>query len=64
MEKVNIANYVINDLANRFNCAEHIDFNSDIVSAVAERWHKKHFISGAKTIKHHHKNIHSSSFLM
>ena len=61
MKKVNIANYVINDLANRFNCIEHIDFNSDIVSVVAENWHKKHYVSINKNIKQHHNN---SSLIM
>jgi hypothetical protein len=64
MQKVNIANYTINDLANRFNCAEHTDFNSDIVSVVAENWHKKHFVSSDKSIKQHHKTSSTTSFLI
>ncbi len=64
MKKANIANYVITDLANRFNCVEHATFNNDIVSVVAENWHKKHFVSSASNLKHHHKDINSTSFLM
>lgn len=64
MRKVNIANYVINDLANRFNCVEHSDFNNDIVSVVAENWHKKHFVSVNKEIKHHHDSAFYGKILM
>lgn len=56
MSKVNIANYVIYDLANRFNFAEYSDIDNEIVGMVAESWHKKHFVSDCKNIKHNHDN--------
>ncbi len=42
MNKVNIANYVVYDLANRFSVSEQ---NNDVVELIAEDWHKKHFIT-------------------
>ena len=54
MKKVNIANYVIYDLANKFSNIKHSDVDSDIVDMVAENWHKKHFISAPNEAKHHH----------
>ena len=51
MNKVNIANYIVYDLANRFNFAEHHEMDSELVGMVADNWHKKHFVSGSKNIK-------------
>lgn len=64
MNKVNIANYVVYDLANRFNCIEHSDMESEIVGLVAETWHKKHFVGGAKNIKHNHSNNIRQNFMI
>lgn len=59
MSKVNIANYVVYDLANRFNFVENNDMNNELVGMVAENWHKKHFVSGSKDVKfHHNERIH------
>ena len=48
MHKVNIANYVVFDIANRFNLDENRDMDAELVEMVANAWHKKHFVSGAK----------------
>ncbi len=64
MNKVNIANYVVYDLANRFNCIEHNDIESEIVGLVAETWHKKHFVGGSKNIKHNHNNNIRQNFMI
>lgn len=59
MSKVNIANYVVYDLQNRLNCIENNDMDNEIVGMVADHWHKKHFISAPRGIKHNHnENIH------
>ena len=57
MSKVNIANYVIYDLANRFNCVEHCGIDNEIIDMVAEHWHKRHSVQLNKDIKHHHEQI-------
>lgn len=64
MNKVNIANYVVYDLANRFNCVELSDMESEIVGIVAENWHKKHFVGGSKNIKHTHNNNIRQNFMI
>lgn len=64
MGKVNIANYVVYDLQNRFNCIEHNDTDKEIIGMIADNWHKKHFVSGNKTIKHHHNEVIKQKFLI
>ena len=64
MRKMDIANYVIYDLANRFNFLEHADMDKEFVNMVAENWHRRHFISGPKDIKMHHStSLHHKSIL-
>jgi len=62
MQKVNIANYVIYDLANRFHGTTAMD--SDIIDVVAENWHKKHFVSVPHGIKQHHNEIVRQKFII
>lgn len=58
MSKVNIANFVIYDLASRFNFVENHELDSEIVGLVADNWNRKHFVSGDKNLKfNHNKNI-------
>lgn len=64
MNKVNIANYVIYDLANRIRGVEHSDMDTEIVDLVAETWHKKHFISGTHILKHQHDPRIPPKFMM
>lgn len=65
MNKVNIANYVIYDLSNRFNVAEHNNIDDDIVGLIAEDWHKKHFVTGLnKNIKFNHNKKISQKFII
>lgn len=54
MKKVNIANFVIYDLANRFNSSTHLDMDKEFVDLVAEHWYKKHFVSASRDIQNHH----------
>lgn len=55
MSRVNIANYVIYDLANRFNCVEHCGIDNELIDIVAEHWHKHHSIKINNNIKNHHQ---------
>lgn len=64
MSKVNIANYVVYDLQNRFNCVDNNLMDSEIVGMVAENWHKKHFVSGSKGIKHNHNDSIHQKFMI
>lgn len=64
MNKVNIANYVVYDLANRFNCVECQEMESEIVGIVAEKWHKKHFVTGTKDVKHNHNQHIRQNFMI
>ena len=64
MNKVNIANYIVYDLANRFNFAEHHEMDSELVGMVAEKWHKKHFVSGSKNIKFNHNEQIRQNFMI
>ena len=65
MNKVNIANYVVYDLSNRFNTVEHCNMDNEIIGLVAENWHKKHFITGInKNIKHRNNVNQKQNFLI
>jgi len=58
MKKINIANFVIYDLANRFNGNFQPEMDREIVDMVAEHWCKKHFVSASHPPKqHHHEQI-------
>ena len=64
MNKVNIANYIVYDLANRFNFAEHHEMDSELVGMVADNWHKKHYVSGSKNIKFNHSEQIRQKFMI
>lgn len=64
MNKVNIANYIIYDLANRFNGAAPTDIDDDIINFVAESWHKKHYVSVSHDVKNHHNNTIHQKLIM
>ena len=64
MSKVNIANYIVYNLQNQLNCIENNDMDNEIVGMVAEHWHKKHFVSGPKNIKHNHNDQIRQNFLI
>ena len=65
MNKVNIANYTIYDLANKFNTAECYNIDNNIVGLIADNWHKKHFIGGVnKEVKNRKDNYIKQNFLI
>lgn len=64
MNKVNIANYVIYDLANRFHGTSSSDRNDEIIDMVIDTWHKKHFVSVSHGIKQHHSEQLNRKFII
>lgn len=65
MNKVNIANYIVYDLSNRFNTVEHCNFDNEIIGLVAENWHKKHFVASVnKNIKHRNNDTNKHFLLI
>lgn len=64
MKKVNIANYVIYELANRFNKEQYLEADSEIIGLVADKWCKKHFVSIPQGISHHHDDRTNQNFLI
>jgi len=64
MKKINIANVIIYDLANKFTGSNYLDINDDIVDLVAENWCKKHFVSTSYGVKNHHDKRSQQRFLM
>ena len=65
MNKVNIANYIVYDLSNRFNTAELNNIDDNIINMIAEDWHKKHFVAGfSKNIKINHPKQISQKFII
>ena len=64
MKKVDIANYVIFDLANRFNNSNPVGVDNEIVDMVAENWCKKHFVSVPRDVKQHHDEHIRQSFMI
>jgi len=64
MKKVNIANYVIYDVANRIRGTELSFLDNEIIEMVAEHWTKKHFVSGLKDIKNHHSEHQQQKFII
>ena len=58
MSKLNIANYFVYDIANKFNCLDAPFGDKEITGMVADAWNKKHFVSGIySTAKHHEDNL-------
>ena len=64
MKKIDIANYVIYDLANRFIGNDVTDLNSEIVNLVADTWCKKHFVSVKHGLYHHHNEKLNRKFII
>jgi hypothetical protein len=55
MSKINIMNYVVSDLANRFNFSENVNTDRELVDLVEECWQKKHVVLLNKNAKFHYK---------
>lgn len=65
MNKVNIANYVVYDLSNKFSGLDNGGFNNEIVEMIANNWHKKHYVDGInKNVKHRYNEKIRQTFLM
>lgn len=65
MNKVNIANYVVYDLSNKFSGLDNGGFNNEIVEMIANSWHKKHYVDGInKNVKHRYNEKIRQTFLM
>ena len=64
MVKVNVAQYVIHDLLNRFPLNEEMLADEDIIEALVERWSKNKYITPNPTLKHNHGKIHNQRYLM
>jgi hypothetical protein len=61
MNKVNIANYVVFDLSNRFIGLDNNHIDNEIIKMIADNWHKKHSVSNLnKNVKYNHRNTKQS----
>ncbi len=64
MSNVNIANFVVYDLASQFNFVENHELDNEIVGLVADHWNKKHFVSGTKNLKFNHSSNIRQKFII
>ena len=64
MVKVNVAQYVIHDLLNRFPLNNEAISDEDIIEALVDRWSKNKYINPNPVVKAHHAKIHNQRYLI
>lgn len=64
MIKVNVANYIINDLSKRFPMQNETIIDSEIIDVVVNRWSNRRYVAPNTTIHQHHQPPHTNLYLM
>ncbi len=64
MVKVNVAQYVIHDLLNRFPLNNEIIADDDIIEALVDRWSKNKYVAPNPSIKANHAKVHNQRYLI
>ncbi len=64
MTQANIANYVVFDTAEKFNCTEPDQIEKEIVDIIADNWAKKHFVTTVRDRRFHHDKQSKQSFII
>lgn len=64
MVKVNVAQYVIHDLLNRFPLNSETVADEDIIEALIDRWSKNKYIVPNPSIKANHAKTHNQRYLV
>ena len=64
MVKVNVAQYVIHDLLNRFPLNSEMMADEDIIDALVDRWSKNKYITPNRSIRTQHAKTHNQRYLV
>ncbi len=64
MVKVNVAQYVIHDLLNRFPLNHENVADNDIIEALVDRWSKNKYITPNPTVKTNHAQTRNQRYLI
>ena len=64
MVKVNVAQYVIHDLLNRFPLNNENMIDEDIIEALVDRWSRNKYITPNPSIKANHTKVHNQRYLI
>ncbi len=64
MTKVNVAQYIMHDLLNRFPLNNEIMVDEDIIETLIDRWSKNKYISPDRSIRTHHAQTHNQRYLV
>ena len=64
MVKVNVAQYVIHDLLNRFPLNNENVSDNDIIEALVDRWAKNKYVTPNPTIRAKHTKSHNQRYLV
>jgi hypothetical protein len=64
MTKVNVAQYIMHDLLNRFPLNNEIMVDEDIIETLIDRWSKNKYITPDRSIRTHHAQAHNQRYLV
>jgi hypothetical protein len=64
MVKVNVAQYVIHDLLNRFTLNNEMLADEDIIDALVDKWSKDKYVTPHSLVKINHARTHNQHYLM
>ena len=64
MVKVNVAQYVIHDLLNRFPLNSEMMADEDIIDALIDRWSKNKYITPNRSIRTLHAKTRNQRYLV
>lgn len=64
MIKVNVANYIINDLSKRFPMQNEGVVDTEIIDVLIDRWSNRHYITPNNAVKRNHPPMHDHLYLM
>ncbi len=64
MMKVNVANYIIQDLSKRFPMHNESIVDNDIIDVLVDRWSNRRYVAPNASVKLHHQPPHNNLYLM
>lgn len=62
--KANVANYIIQEMSNRFPMRSEDIVHADLIDMVLDNWSNNRFASCGKDLKFNHKNPSPQKYLM
>lgn len=62
--KANVANYIIQEMSNRFPMCSDDIVNTDLIDMVIDDWSNNRFMSYGNDFRFHHKSLAPEKYLM